>query len=181
MGHPDGSSGERNTLMLRISHRVPLFPRRWRSSISLWADNARWSLRDWFGDHGDSNPRKRSQHLHFEILERREVPSYGIGLYANATADPVQGATTTLNDATIGLLDGNVKVSEPITYYESNTSSANYDGTVAPAALVYNSNTVNVYPTLEFDVTSGAGDPVPTSIVASLTCPPSGKACRILA
>src|SRR5205823_6176731 len=100
-------------------------------------------------------------HLDVTRLEIRRLPSFAASLYAGPTPDPYQQTAVTIGRTTAGLLDGNAQLAIPFNPYRIDTGG--------PMALVYNSDTVNVKPIVAVQLTSLGSDPVPSSIVATLT------------
>jgi RHS repeat-associated protein len=131
---------------------------RWRALVRKWTFPFGVVWNEYFSKRLGRKARAR---LNFEPLEEREMPSFGLGLANYSAADPIQGATTSVGRVNVGLLDGNAQLSIPIDIYQSNTGG--------PAYLTYNSDTVDVRPVMQVALSSGSGDPVPTSITADLT------------
>jgi RHS repeat-associated protein len=139
----------------------------WRTPMYLWAQSAYWSVREWFAE-TERQPRKSAVRLEVDPLEIRQLPSFALSLFSDAVADPIQGATTQVGQATVGMQDGNASVNVPLDFFRSQDGFFRDDPN-GPTALVYNSNTVSVEPVLQFQLTSAGGDPVPSSIQATLT------------
>src|SRR5262249_26368399 len=140
---------------------------RWQALARKWTQHLGFAWNELFGE-APLEKRRRSR-LDVEPLEKRELFSYGISLFSNAAPDPLQGTSVSVGQANIGVLDGNTQLAIPIDLYQSGTSSLFQNMTGSPAALVYNSDTVNVHPVVQVQVTSGLSDAVPHSRVASLT------------
>src|SRR5262245_19781281 len=151
-----------------ISHTV-FSLKGWRTPVSLWAQSAYWSVREWFADQAEERPaRRKTVKLDVEPLEIRQMPAFAMSLFSDAVADPMQGAFTAVGRTTVGIHDGDASVNVPLEYFRSQDGFWRDDPN-GPTALVYNSNTVSVKPILQFQLTSGGGDPAPSSIQATLT------------
>src|SRR5437763_1621989 len=91
----------------------------WRTPVSLWAQSAYWSVREWFADQAEERPgRTKTVKLDVEPLEIRQMPSFALSLFSDAVADPIQGSVTAVGRTTVGLQDGNASMSLPVEYYQ---------------------------------------------------------------
>src|SRR5262249_37619559 len=126
---------------------------RWRNLARRWTNFALWTVEDCVMGYGkpEGKPRKRSTLLEVLPLEDRQMPSFGISLFANAAPDAPQGTYSSVGRTDVGLLDGDARLQIPISIYRSDTGG--------PTALVYDSNTVNVHPIVTVQVTSLGSDP----------------------
>jgi YD repeat-containing protein len=149
--------------MMHSRNALSSLKSRWQSLARRWTAPIRVAWDDlWerIGIH-ERTDRKRSTLLDIERLEIRELPAFALNLLANAAPDPFQSPLEAVRRVGINLHDGNAQLAIPIDIYRSDSGS--------PTALVYDSNTTNVKPVLQFEVTSDGGDVVPTSIVGTLT------------
>src|SRR5579864_6608903 len=142
--------------LIRTKHSLQ---QRWQTLVRRWVKPIGVAWNDLFGELPWE--KRRRAHLDIEPLERRELFSYGISLFSNAAPDPLQGTSVSVGRANIGLLDGNTQLAVPLNLSLSDPNTTN--------SLVYNSDTVNVHPVVAVQITSGVGDAVPTSLVASFT------------
>jgi len=125
---------------------------RWQSLMHRWANYVVWPCRDFFRDFDAPAVPKRSRKALLDVLplEDRQMPSFGISLFANAAPDPLQGTYSAVGRTNVGLHDGNAQLNIPIDIFRSDSGG--------PTALIYNSNTVKVKPIVAVQVTSLGSD-----------------------
>src|SRR5262245_17471025 len=149
---------------MSLSHAGPSLRKRARALWNRWTVHFGLAWSDLFPEGGESystkQKRKNKAWLDVDPLETRQMPSYSASLFAYAAADPFQDQSQSVGRTSVSLLEGSASQSIPVNIYRSDTGG--------PSALVYNSNTVGVKPIVTVQVTSGGGDPVPTSISVTL-------------
>jgi RHS repeat-associated protein len=150
---------------MSLSTQRPSLWNRWQALMHRWSMDFGIAWGDFLAREVESystkQKRKNKAFLDVDPLESRQMPSFGLSLYANAAPDPFQGQYTSVGRTGISVLDGSASQAIPLYVSRADTG--------APINLVYNSNSVTVNPIVTVQLTSAGGDPIPSSIDATLT------------